>query len=70
LAYVIARSRKAGPRYTGMYLHPDGTCKRAGTFDTPERAQEVAEQNERHHRLRLAETTPRTRRPSPSRTSA
>ncbi|MGD0704432.1 MAG: hypothetical protein ABSA02_31660 [Trebonia sp.] len=60
---MIARSRKAGPRYTGMYLHPDGTCKRAGTFDTPERA-------ERHHRLRLAETTPRTRRPSPSRTSA
>jgi hypothetical protein len=55
---VIARRRKAGTRYTGMYLDPDGTYKSAGTFDTPERAQEVAEQNERHHRLRLAETSP------------
>jgi hypothetical protein len=58
MAYVIARRRKAGTRYTGMYLDPDGTYKSAGTFDTPERAQEVAEQNERHHRLRLAETSP------------
>jgi integrase len=58
MAYVIARGRKAGTRYTGMYLDPDGTYKSAGTFDTPERAQEVAEQNERHHRLRLAETSP------------
>jgi hypothetical protein len=58
MAYVIGRRRKAGTRYTGMYLDPDGTYKSAGTFDTPERAQEVAEQNERHHRLRLAETSP------------
>lgn len=58
MAYVIARSRKAGTRYTGMYLDPDGAYKSAGTFDTPERAQEVAQQNERHHRLQLAETSP------------
>jgi hypothetical protein len=31
MAYVIARSRKAGARYTGMYLDPDGTYKSAGT---------------------------------------
>jgi hypothetical protein len=58
MAYAIARSRKAGTRYTGMYLDPDGTYKSAGTFDTPERAQEIAGQNERHHRLQLAETSP------------
>jgi hypothetical protein len=39
MAYVIARRRKAGIRYTGMYLDPDGTYKSAGTFDAPERAQ-------------------------------
>jgi hypothetical protein len=58
VAYVIARSRKTGTRYTGMYLDADGAYKSAGTFDFPERAQEVAEQTERHHRLQLAETSP------------
>lgn len=58
MAYVIARSRKAGTRYTGMYLDADGSYKSAGTYDAPERAQEVAEQTERHQRLQLAETSP------------
>lgn len=58
MAYVIARSRKTGTRYTGMYLDADGSYKSAGTYDTPERAQEIAEQTERHHRLQLAETSP------------
>ena len=58
MAYVIARARKGGTRYTGMYADADGTYKSAGTYETPARAQAVAEQTERHLRLKLAETSP------------
>ena len=44
-----------------MYTDADGSYKSAGTYDTPERAQEVAEQTERHLRLELAETSPADR---------
>jgi hypothetical protein len=58
MAYVMARARKGGTRYTGMYADTDGSYKSAGTYDSPERAQEVAEASERHLRLQLAETSP------------
>jgi len=58
MAYVIARSRKTGTRYTAVYRDADGINKSAGTYDTPERAQEIAEQTERHYRFQLAETSP------------
>jgi hypothetical protein len=56
--YVIDRVRKSGVRYTAMYTDENGRYKSAGTYDTDERAQAVAEQHERHVRLRLAETSP------------
>ena len=56
--YVIDRARKSGVRYTAMYTDENGRYKSAGTYDTQERAQAVAEQHERHVRLRLAETSP------------
>ena len=58
MAYVVARKRKSGTRYTGMYKDADGTYKSAGTYDTENRAQDVADQTEKHLRLRLAETSP------------
>jgi hypothetical protein len=59
VAYVIERVRKSGVRYTAIYLDAsDGRYKSAGTYDTPERAQVVGDQHERHIRLRLAETSP------------
>lgn len=59
MAYVNKRSGKnrAG-RFTGVYKAADGSYKSAGTFDTEERALEVAEAAERHARLHLAETSP------------
>jgi integrase len=59
LAYVIERVDQRGRvRYTGMYWAANGKAKSAGTFDTHERAIEVAVEEEQHaHRL-LAETTP------------
>jgi hypothetical protein len=44
-----------------MYTDENGRYKSAGTYDTEERAQAVAEQHERHVRLRLAETSPADR---------
>jgi hypothetical protein len=59
--YVIDRARKSGVRHTAMYTDENGRYKSAGTYDTQERAQAVAEQHERHVRLRLAETSPADR---------
>jgi integrase len=59
MAYVNKRSVKNGTeRFTGLYKAADGTYKSAGTFDTEERALEVAQAAERHARLQLAETSP------------
>jgi hypothetical protein len=59
VAYVNKRSGKNGvERFTGVYKATDGSYKSAGTFDTEERALEVAEAAERHAHLRLAETSP------------
>lgn len=59
MAYVNKRSGKNGAeRFTGLYKAADGTYKSAGTFDTGERAREVAEAAERHVHLQLAETSP------------
>ena len=59
LAYVNKRSGKNGAeRFTGVYKAADGSYKSSGTFDTEERALEVAEAAERHVLLRLAETSP------------
>jgi hypothetical protein len=44
MAYVNKRSGKNGAkRFTGLYKAVDGTYKSAGTFDTEERALEVAQ---------------------------
>ena len=62
MAYVNKRSGKNGAkRFTGLYKAVDGTYKSAGTFDTEERALEVAQAAERHARLQLAETSPADR---------
>jgi hypothetical protein len=44
-----------------MYTDEDGRYKSAGTCDTHERVQAVAEQHERHVRFRLAGTSPADR---------
>ncbi|MFZ0077797.1 MAG: hypothetical protein WAL13_01710, partial [Trebonia sp.] len=62
MAYVNKRSGKSGTeRFTGLYQAVDGTYKSAGTFDTEERALEVAQATERRARLQLAETSPADR---------
>jgi integrase len=62
MAYVNKRSGKnRAKRFTGLYKAVDGTYKSAGTFDTEERALEVAQTTERHARLQLAETSPADR---------
>ena len=62
MAYVNRRSGKNGAeRFTGLYKAADGTYKSAGTFDTEERALEVAQATERHARLKVAETSPADR---------
>src|ERR1700678_3535186 len=60
MAYVIKRTvkRDGKERFTGVYQAEDGTYKSAGTFDPSERALEVAEAQERHRRLKLAEVDP------------
>src|SRR5215469_7623207 len=45
-------------RYVGMYHAADGKYKSAGTYDSHERAAEVAEEEERHARGFLDETSP------------
>lgn len=59
MAYVVKRSNRHGAeRFTGMYKAADGTYKSAGTFDTPERAQRVAEASEQHALAQLTSTSP------------
>jgi integrase len=59
VAYVIEReTRVGGARFVGMYKAADGKYKSAGTFDTHERAIAVAEDEERHARGFLNETSP------------
>ena len=58
MPYVIERVGKRGARYTAVYTDENGRRKSAGTYDTEERAQNVAKQHQSHMRLRLAETSP------------
>jgi integrase len=59
MAYVVKRSNRHGAeRFTGMYKAADGTYKSAGTYDTPERAQEVAAESEHHAQAQLTSTSP------------
>jgi integrase len=58
MAYVIERDSRSGKRYVGVYRAADGKYKSAGTYDSHERAAEVAEEEERHARGFLDETSP------------
>jgi hypothetical protein len=58
VAYVIERAGRAGTRYVGIYRTANGMYKSAGTYDSHERAYEVAEDEERHARGFLEETSP------------
>jgi integrase len=58
VAYVIERAGRSGPRYVGIYRAANGKYKSAGTYDTHERAYEVADEEERHARGFLKETSP------------
>jgi hypothetical protein len=58
VAYVIERGGRAGTRYVGIYRTANGKYKSAGTYDSHERAYEVAEEEERHARGFLEETSP------------
>jgi integrase len=58
MAYVIERDSQSGKRYVGIYRAADGKYKSAGTYDSHERAYEVAEEEERHARGFLEETSP------------
>ena len=58
MAYVIERAGRSGPRYVGIYRAANGKYKSAGTYDTHERAYEVADEEERHARGFLEETSP------------
>ncbi len=48
MAYAERRERKKGTRYRGLYKGADGRYRSAGTYDTEERALQVAEEAERH----------------------
>ena len=48
MVYVEQRERNKGTRYRGMYKGADGRYRSAGTFSTPERALEVAQEAEQH----------------------
>jgi hypothetical protein len=52
MAYAERRERKKGVRYRGIYKAADGQYRSAGTFNTEERALEVAKEPE----LRAADT--------------
>ena len=56
MAYVMPRVLKRGVRYTAIYADENGRYKSAGAYDGS--AQQVADEHERHVRLRLAETSP------------
>jgi hypothetical protein len=58
VAYVIERASRSGTRYVGVYRAANGKYKSAGTYDSHERAYEVADEEERHARGFLEETTP------------
>jgi integrase len=58
MAYVIERESRSGARFVGMYKAVDGKYKSAGTYDSHERAFEVAAEEERHARGLLEETSP------------
>ena len=48
MAYAERRKRQKGVRYRGIYKAADGSYRSAGTFNTEERALEVASEAERH----------------------
>jgi integrase len=59
MAYVFQRPAKDGKvRFTAMYKAENGKYRSAGTYDDKDRAQQVADESERHAHLRLAETSP------------
>ena len=58
MAYVIERESRSRTRYVGIYRAANGKYKSAGTYDSHERAHEVAEEEERHARGFLDETSP------------
>ena len=58
MAYVIERDSRFGKRYVGVYRAADGKYKSAGTYDSHQRAYEVAEEEERYARGFLKETSP------------
>jgi integrase len=55
---VIERASRSGTRYVGVYRAANGKYKSAGTYDSHERAYQVAEEEERHARGFLGETGP------------
>ncbi len=55
---MIERASRSGTRYVGVYRAANGKYKSAGTYDSHERAYEVAEEEERHARGFLDETSP------------
>ena len=48
MAYTQAIEGKQGIRHRGFYQDTDGPCKSAATYDTAERAAEVAQAAEKH----------------------
>ena len=48
MAYVIEREGRSDARYVGIYRAADGKYKSAGTYDSHERAYEVAEEDVPH----------------------
>ena len=48
MAYTQAYAGKKGTRHRGFYQDSDGRYRSAGTYDTAERALEVAEEAEKH----------------------
>ena len=58
MAYVIERESRSGARFVGMYKAVDGKYKSAGTFNSHERAFEMADEAERHSLGQLEDTSP------------
>ncbi len=54
----MERASRSGTRYVGIYRAASGTYKSAGTYDSHERAYEVADEEERHEPGFLDETSP------------
>ena len=54
MAYVFRRPAKDGKvRFTAMYKAENGQYRSAGTYDDEDRAQQVADESERHAHLQL-----------------